>query len=223
MKPIAYINVEKRTLEFATPMAWHTPTVANLDRIPLFTKEALALQALHDENERLGLYKDAYTQTEKEPVAWRELCRRLYVELFHCDQQMMAALDEEGYPMWQQGATVRDVLADAKTALETSPPQQEQDPVAWRTFDGEGGYDYRSYEDNDSYADDWDKRNPNHKGWVDKLYTHAQPEQEPVAWGVDWGRAGDIPCVSIIKRLPNGGIEVVAVEYAPYTFKEKNT
>ena len=50
----------------------------------------------------------------------------------------------------------------------------------------------------------------------------AQPEQEPVAWGVDWGRAGDIPCVSIIKRLPNGGIEVVAVEYAPYTFKEKN-
>jgi len=51
---------------------------------------------------------------------------------------------------------------------------------------------------------------------------YAQPEQEPVAWGVDWGRAGDIPCVSIIKRLPNGGIEVVAVEYAPYTFKEKN-
>ena len=48
-------------------------------------------------------------------------------------------------------------------------------------------------------------------------------EQEPVAWGVDWGRAGDIPCVSIIKRLPNGGIEVVAVEYAPYTFKEKNS
>jgi hypothetical protein len=42
--------------------------------------------------------------------------------------------------------------------------------------------------------------------------------QEPVAWGVDWGKAGDIPCVSIIKRLPNGGIEVVAVEYAPYSY-----
>ena len=46
----------------------------------------------------------------------------------------------------------------------------------------------------------------------------AQPEQEPVAWGVDWGRAGDIPCVSIIKRLPNGGIQVLAVEYAPYSY-----
>jgi hypothetical protein len=52
--------------------------------------------------------------------------------------------------------------------------EQEQEPVAWRTFDGEGGYDYRSYEDNESYADDWDKRNPNHVGWVDELYTHSQ-------------------------------------------------
>jgi hypothetical protein len=42
--------------------------------------------------------------------------------------------------------------------------------------------------------------------------------QEPVAWGVDWGKAGDIPCVSIIKRLPNGGIQVMAVEYAPYSY-----
>ena len=46
----------------------------------------------------------------------------------------------------------------------------------------------------------------------------AQPQQEPVTWGVDWGRAGDIPCVSIIKRMPGGGIEVVAVEYAPYSY-----
>jgi hypothetical protein len=29
-----------------------------------------ALQALHDENERLGLYKDAYGQPKPEPVAW---------------------------------------------------------------------------------------------------------------------------------------------------------
>jgi hypothetical protein len=42
--------------------------------------------------------------------------------------------------------------------------------------------------------------------------------QEPFAWGVDWGKAGDIACVSIIKRLPNDVIEVVAVEYAPYSY-----
>jgi hypothetical protein len=44
------------------------------------------------------------------------------------------------------------------------------------------------------------------------------PVQEPVTWGVDWGKAGDIPCVSIIQRLPDGGIHVVAVEYAPYSY-----
>jgi hypothetical protein len=43
----------------------------------------------------------------------------------------------------------------------------------------------------------------------------VSPEPEPVVWGVDWGKAGDSPCVSIIKRLPDGGIEVVAVEYGP--------
>ena len=31
-----------------------------------------ALQALHDENERLGLYKDAYAK--QEPVAWAVYC-----------------------------------------------------------------------------------------------------------------------------------------------------
>ena len=64
-------------------------------------------------------------------------------------------------------------MHEAITAIKEALAQ-EQKPVAWRTFDGEGGYDYRSYEDNESYADDWNKRNPNHVGWVDKLYTHSQ-------------------------------------------------
>lgn len=62
--------------------------------------------------------------------------------------------------------------------------------------------------------------------WRDEAYRlagHPLPERDPVQWGVDWGKAGDIPCVSIIKRLPDGGIKVIAVEYAPYNYKEKNT
>ena len=75
------------------------------------------------------------------------------------------------------------------TAIKEALAQPEQEPVAWRTFDGEGGYDYRSYEDNESYADDWDKRNPNHKGWVEPLYTHPpQPEQEPVVCNCNQGQ-----------------------------------
>ena len=58
-------------------------------------------------------------------------------------------------------------------ALET----EKQEPVAWRTFDGEGGYDYRSYEMNETYDKEWAERNPNHKGWVEPLYT-APPKRE---------------------------------------------
>jgi hypothetical protein len=42
-----------------------------------------------------------------------------------------------------------------------------------------------------------------------------QPEQEPVAWGVDWGRNGDQACCTIIKQHADGVQEVVAVEYSP--------
>jgi hypothetical protein len=66
------------------------------------------------------------------------------------------------------------------TALRAALAQEEQEPVAWRTFDGEGGYDYRTYDDNENYRDEWDRRNPNHKGWVEPLYTHP-PRREPLS------------------------------------------
>lgn len=53
---------------------------------------------------------------QRVPDGWRELCRRLYVELFHCDQQMTSGKR----PKWKQGETVRGVLADAKAALEAA-------------------------------------------------------------------------------------------------------
>lgn len=50
-------------------------------------------------------------------------------------------------------------------------------PVAWRTFDGEGGYDYRTYEDNERYAAEWAERNPRHVDWVEPLYLDARVAQ----------------------------------------------
>jgi len=52
-----------------------------------------------------------------------------------------------------------------------------QEPDAWREFDGEGGYYYRSYEHNEDYCSKWDANNPNHKGWVQPLYT-TPPKRE---------------------------------------------
>jgi len=38
-EPVAYINVEERKLEWAKPMTWHTPTIAQMDKIPLYTHQ----------------------------------------------------------------------------------------------------------------------------------------------------------------------------------------
>lgn len=68
------------------------------------------------------------------------------------------------------------------------------------------------------YLDDCDKHaivpdiaGAFHFAWQEAL---AQPEQEPVEWGVDWGKDGN--SVSIIKRLADGSIEVLGWEYAPH-------
>ena len=42
-KPVAYINVEERKLEWAEPITWHTPTIAKMDKIPLFAHLAKEL------------------------------------------------------------------------------------------------------------------------------------------------------------------------------------
>jgi hypothetical protein len=79
----------------------------------------------------------------------------------------------EGLQTWSNGwLKFIDEIQALRQALET-----EQEPVAWRTFDGEGGYDYRSYEMNETYDKEWSERNPNHKGWVEPLYT-APPKRE---------------------------------------------
>ena len=74
-EPIAYINVEKRKLEFAEPIKWHTPTVANLERIPLFTKEALA---------------------QPEPVAW------MHVQGNYKEPSFRELADDEVERGWEQ-------------------------------------------------------------------------------------------------------------------------
>jgi len=38
-EPVAYINVEERKLEWAKPMSWHTPTIAQINKVPLYTHQ----------------------------------------------------------------------------------------------------------------------------------------------------------------------------------------
>jgi len=39
-EPVAYINVEERKLEWSKPTTWHTPTIAQMEKIPLYTHPA---------------------------------------------------------------------------------------------------------------------------------------------------------------------------------------
>ena len=83
------------------------------------------------------------------------------------DEALRLALEAlEMYELETNSEFQRKAITAIKAALEA-----KDEPVAWRTFDGEGGYDYRIYENNEDYANDWDKRNPKHKGWVEPLYT----------------------------------------------------
>ena len=101
---------------------------------------------------------------QQEPVADRAAFERHAESLGYSVDPDTRAGREGGY--WSSHTHL--MWETWQAALE----QPEQEPVAWRTFDGEGGYDYRTYDDNENYRDEWDRRNPNHKGWVEPLYTH---------------------------------------------------
>jgi hypothetical protein len=65
-----------------------------------------------------------------------------------------------------------------------SKPETAAEPVAWRTFDGEGGYDYRDFYQNEAYELEWKRRNPARADWVTPLYArppHAawRPASDP--------------------------------------------
>ncbi len=72
-------------------------------------------------------------------------------------------------------------LCAAYDALRLAIEQAErQEPVAWREFDGEGGYDYRTYDDNENFRDEYIKRNgQRYASWVEPLYA-APPQRQPL-------------------------------------------
>jgi hypothetical protein len=82
----------------------HQPTEEAITALKAQLAQEKALQALHNENKRLGLYKDAYGQPEQEPVAW-----------------------------WNNTGTHIDLNVSGRgTPLYTHPPQRvEQKMVMW--------------------------------------------------------------------------------------------
>ncbi|MBR8083111.1 hypothetical protein KDX23_10180 [Burkholderia vietnamiensis] len=107
-----WLTAEQRASNF-----WR---IANLEREEVAREEAVA------QYKEIRARAASANETGAEGATWRELCRRLYVELFHCDQQMRSTRDEDGEPHWTQSAVVRDVLADARAALDGAPQPPAQ-------------------------------------------------------------------------------------------------
>lgn len=76
---------------------------------------------------------------------------------------------------------LEQLLARAEAAEALLAELVAQDPVAWRTFDGEGGYDYCGYEDNEAYRDEYRKRNPKstYHDWVQPMYLRVGLPETP--------------------------------------------
>ena len=83
-----------------------------------------------------------------------------------------------------------------------------QEPDAWRVFDGEGGYDYRSYVDNEKYQAEFLARNPSstYKNWVEPLYLHPLPPDDVV-------QKYDELLYSVHKKFPDETRHQTALRY----------
>lgn len=77
------------------------------------------------------------------------------------------AQNEDGTYAVGEGDVEIATCKNREDAMRLKEPEQE--PVAWRTFDGEGNYEYRDYEMNENYDKEWAERNPNHAHWVQPL------------------------------------------------------
>ena len=94
-----------------------------------------ALQALHNENERLGLYKDAYA--EQEPVAWKETHGKVIKALagivnVHTPDKLF---DLDAIPREPVMGLVQQikVAIDAYQPQRTEPEQEQSFPSAMKT------------------------------------------------------------------------------------------
>lgn len=116
-------------------------------------------------------------------------------------------------------------------ALTGNPDPSQQDaqavPQGWREFLKEiewANSDYNAAGDAEPYCvccDAWQSQGhkPDCK-FIAMLNAVPTPtaqasEMSKVSWGVDWGLSGDRACASIVRRLPDGVIEVLATEIGP--------
>jgi len=72
-EPVAYINVEKRTLEWAKLTSWETPTVVNLPKISLYTHPPQRTWVDLTEVQIQNVYFEVLKEHRGAPMPWGQV------------------------------------------------------------------------------------------------------------------------------------------------------
>jgi hypothetical protein len=141
------------------PSKWRNGTPKEATRVSL---EA-ALRASIPPQPQVVDEREAFEKWYEQKHLWPAL-RCMYDK----SREYEAEAAQRAWEVWKAG---RASLAQLTVAA-------EQEPFAWATFDGEGSYDLRLYEDNEAYRDDYIKRNgEKYASWVKPLYAHPAAVQ----------------------------------------------
>ncbi len=85
--------------------------------------------------------------------------------------------------------------------------------VAWRTFDGEGGFDLRNYQNNENYLAAWAARSPHHRGLVEALGVLPLPTSRWPAIHLKTGNRYDVTGECILEASAPVAPEAVLIEF----------
>ena len=178
----------RRRLQAATPGPWIAAGPSFGESLPKYLNEVVIDRAGDEDdgysicNPPIGLDEELSTDmafiAAANPSAISELLDRL--EAAESDALEQARLNGMGASREAALMAKLEAAEKERDALRARIEAMEKaGPVAWRTFDGEGGYDYRSYADNENYQLGWNARNPNHAGWVKPLYLAPSAQPAP--------------------------------------------
>ena len=168
--------------EIAELRAWNSELVKHQDKLADRCDELCEQVKLLQNT--IEIWKDAHITKNVQCDQLREqLAKREKQNVMLRDRLFLLTDYAEESDRCKYGTlSTRLVLDIAQKALDATADLAglilcDAEPVAWSTFDGEGGYNYRSYIDNEDYQDKYRKRNqsPTYLNWVEPLYKARKP------------------------------------------------
>jgi hypothetical protein len=119
-EPVAYINIEERKLEWAKPMTWHTPTIAQMEKIPLYTHP---VKELTDGNNPIG--KECQkTEPNKQKFTERETMKP-------SDEYKVCSLEEAEEFAKKRRKDLREMNTGLFDDIQINNPDRDK---AWEAF-----------------------------------------------------------------------------------------